>query len=101
MKGGNEVSEANVTANKTPRIVQTQPTQPKTTPGCSPASGYFAGIRNISLRRIPPQSRWIAAVSAAAENLTRSRGVAENASRKVREVRKVIKTDAKRSARTA
>ena len=32
-------------ANKTLRSVHTQPTKPKTSSGCSPASGYVAGIK--------------------------------------------------------
>ena len=54
-----------VTANKTLRIVHNKATKPKTSFGCSPSPGYFSGIRNISLRRIAPPPRWIAAVSAA------------------------------------
>ena len=39
------------TANKTPRIVHTQPTKPKTSPGCSPSPGYYLTAQAVKITR--------------------------------------------------
>ena len=73
MEGGNEATiGSGIThsplGEQTVRIVHTKSTKPKTSPGCSPSSGYLAETRINLFRNSPPPPRWIAAVSAAEEN---------------------------------